>query len=110
MVIARGTDVIQEMKGAGQPPDKVMLQGEKFLFLESFYKGVSNDTQMFDPVGADGTNWQYEFPKPFHGKMLYTINWTTGRYRQRLFNLDQSTDLPAAEGSGKCELIHPPPQ
>jgi hypothetical protein len=44
--------------------------------------------------------------KPFHARMVYSINWATGRYRLQVYALDRSKFIPAAEGSGQCELIH----
>jgi len=57
------------------------------------------------PARQHGRIRAYE---PFHGRMLYTINWATGRYRLQVFDLDKNKDIADAEDSGKCELIHPP--
>jgi hypothetical protein len=109
VVIARGSDVIDEMKKAGEPPDSALSKVAKVLFVEGYYKGViTQKTEMYDPVGTDGTDWDIEFHKPFHGRMLYSINWVTGRYREQVYDLDKNKDVALAEGSGKCELIHPP--
>ncbi len=106
-VISRGSDVIDEMKQAGEPLTKTVLEAKDLLFVETYYKGVSNKTQVYEPVGKDGTDWDIEFGAPIHGRMLYSINWTTGRYRLSVFALDKSKTIPAYSGSGKCELIHP---
>ena len=108
-VISRGTDIIQEMKEAGAPLTKTVLQTKDLLFVETYYKGVSNKTEVYEPVGKDGTDWDIEFGSPLHGRMLYTINWTTGRYRLSVFALDHSKTIPAYESFGKCEVIHPKP-
>jgi hypothetical protein len=108
-VLARGSEIIDEMKKAGEPSDDTMLKAAKFLFVETYYKGVvSNKTEIYEPVGTDGTDFDTEFGKPFHGKMVYIINWVTGRYRLQVFDLDKNKDVAAGEDSGKCELIHPP--
>ncbi len=101
------------MKKAGAAPDKVILQAKKLLFVEMYYKGVSNKTQMYEPVREDGTDWDIEFNAPvrsgvsFHGRMLYSIDWTTGRYSLSVYALDRSKAIPAQQTFGKCELIHP---
>lgn len=106
-VISRGSDIIDEMKKAGATPDKIILQAKDLLFVETYYKGVSNKTEILSPVGKDGTDWDVEFDTPLHGRMLYSLNWATGRYRLFVYDLDKSKATPAAERSGKCELIHP---
>ena len=105
-VISRGSDIIDEMKKAGVTPDKTVLQAKNLLFVETYYKGVSNKTEIFSPVGKDGTDWDLEFASPLHGRMLYSINWTTGRYRLSVYALDRSKAIPAEQRYGKCELIH----
>jgi len=108
-VIARGSDIIDEMKKVGAVPDKSVLQAKSLLFVETYYKGVSNKTQVYEPVGKEGADWGIEFNSPIHGRMLYSINWTTGRYRLMVYALDSSKTVPADEKSGKCEVIHPAP-
>jgi hypothetical protein len=105
-VMARGSDVIDEMKRAGVTPTKAVMAGKNELVVETFYKGVSNKTEIFDPVGTDGTDYDVQFDKPFHGRILYSINWATGRYRMMVYALDHRKALPAYEVSGRCEVIH----
>jgi hypothetical protein len=107
-VISRGTDVLDEMRKAGVKPDKLMIQSRDLLFVETYYKGISNDTAIYDPVGKSGTQWFGEFTSPMHGKIVYSFNWVTGRYRMSVYVLDRSQTVPAKEVFGKCELIHPP--
>ena len=95
------------MKDAGAPIPKVILQGKDVLFVETYYKGVSNKTEVYEPVGKDGTGWDIEFGYPLHGRMLYSINWTTGRYRLSPYALDYNKKVPASQTYGKCEVIHP---
>jgi len=106
-VISRGSDINEEMKEAGAVPDKTVLQARNLLFVETYYEGVSNKTVVYVPVGRDGTDWDIEFNSPIHGRMLYSINWTTGRYRLSVYALDRSKTIPTAQTFGKCELIHP---
>jgi hypothetical protein len=106
-VISRGTDVIDEMKRAGQTPSKIVMQGKGMLFVQTYFKGVANTPIPYDPVvGSEGTEWDIEYGKPFHGRTVYSINWKTGRYRMLVYALDSNKLTPAAEGSGKCEPIH----
>jgi hypothetical protein len=106
-VASRGSDIIDEMKKAGVSPDKVVVQSKNLLFVETYYKGISNKTEVYEPVGKDGTDWEIQFNTPIRGRMLYSINWVTGRYRLSVYALDHSKTIPAAQTFGKCELIHP---
>jgi hypothetical protein len=105
-VISRGSDIIDEMKKAGVTLVETVLQAKHLLFVETYYKGVGNKTETFSPVGKEGTDWDLEFASPFHGRMLYSINWATGRYRLSVYILDRSKATPSEQRYGKCELIH----
>jgi len=107
-VISRGSDIIQEMKDSGHTPEKAVLLAKNELFVQTYYKGVANSLNPYDSVpGKEGTDWDIEFGKPLHGRIVYSINWKTGRYRMLTYALDSNKTLPADESSGKCELIHP---
>jgi hypothetical protein len=107
-IISRGSDIIDEMKKAGHPPEKDVLEAKNVLFVQTYFKGVANSRQPYDPVpGKEGTDWDAEFSKPLHGRIAYLINWKTGRYRMLTYALDYDKSSPAAESSGKCEVIHP---
>lgn len=106
-VISRGSDIIDEMRHAGTKLTKEVLAAKKLLFVQIYFKGVPNETEIYEPVGAEGTDWNALFDRPFKGKIVYSINWATGRYRMRVYSLTHSSAVPAAERSGKCELIHP---
>jgi hypothetical protein len=107
-VISRGGDIIDEMKKAGHTPEKAVLLAKNELFVQTYFKGVANTLQPYDPVpGKEGTDWDIEFGKPLHGRIVYSINWATGRYRMLTYALDSNKTLPAAQSSGKCEPIHP---
>lgn len=107
-VISRGTDIIDEMKQAGHTPEKAVLLAKNELFVQTYYKGVANTLDPYDPVpGKEGTDWDIEFGKPLHGRIVYSINWKTGRYRMLTYALNYNKMVPAGESSGKCEPIHP---
>jgi hypothetical protein len=55
-VISRGSDMIQEMKDAHASLTKDVLRAKDLLFVETYYKGVSNKTEVWEPVGKDGTD------------------------------------------------------
>lgn len=95
------------MKKAGVSPEKAMIQLKNLLFVETYYKGINNETLAYEPIGKDGTDWSIEFGSPIHGKIVYSINWATGRYRMSVYALDHTKTVPAAQKFGKCELIHP---
>lgn len=112
-VIAKGSDVIEHMKNAGNTKGaKALAPAKDSLFVQSYYKGVGSEEYIYEPVKkdtADETNKDYslEFGKPMPGKMVYSINWATGRYLLRVFAFQKSRTIPAEERAGKCELIHP---
>lgn len=106
-VMSRGTDILDEMKKVGHTPEKPVLLAKNELFVQTYFKGVANSLDPYDPVpGKEGTDWDIEFGKPLHGRIVYSINWKTGRYRMLTYALDYNKTQPAYESSGKCELIH----
>ena len=68
------------------------------------------EQELYAPTDMQDSEYFLEFKAPIHGKMVYSINWITGRYRHFVYALDQSKTQPASELSGKCELIHPSAQ
>ncbi len=111
-IVAKVSDVIEMMKKSGETGTKVMLPEKDSLFVMTYYKGVGSEDYLYEAVkrdGADEANKDYsvEFGKPMPGKMVYSINWATGRYLLRVFIFQKSRTIPTTEGSGKCELIHP---
>lgn len=112
-VVAKIADIIDHMKTAGNKAGvKDLEQAKGGLTVETYYKGVSNGTNVFDAQksdvqSGDSKDYSYTFARKNPGKILYSINWATGRYRLRIFMYQKSRTIPAAEGSGKCELIHP---
>ena len=112
MVVAKGSDVIEMKKKAGDLAGSRQLADSKdLLFLQSYYKGVASEEFIYEPakkdVADDNREYSIEFKSPFPDKMVYTINWATGRYLQRVYMYQKSRTIPSKEGSGKCELIHP---
>ena len=111
-VIAKVSDVIDMMKKNGETGMKMMLPAKDSLFVKTYFKGVGSEDYLYEPVKkdvADEVNKDYsiEFKKPMPGKMVYSINWATGRYLLRVFMFQESRTIPAKEGAGKCQLIHP---
>ena len=108
-VVARATDAVRMMKKAGATANAHKLEQSEFkdsLFVQMYYKGVGSGEQIYNASGTEGTDFVIVFSSPIKGKMTYSINWATGRYRRAVYALDQSRTLPALEFSGKCELIH----
>jgi hypothetical protein len=102
--VAKGDDMVAHGLKVPAGTDKERRTFLKSIFVTTYYKGVVNgDTQMFEP---EGTTYSLEAKKPMHVKMVYNINWTTGRYRLLVYALDHNPTVPAGETSGKCELIH----
>jgi hypothetical protein len=100
--------MIEHMKDNGNKAGVKVLQSEKDgLVVETYYKGVSSGVNVFEyDKNDDGSNYSFEFAGKNPGKTQYSINWTTGRYLMRVFMYEKSRAVAAAEGSGKCELIH----
>ena len=106
-VLAKTKDIARAMEANGEPA-KQSEHLEDHLIVHTFFKGVANELQIFDKAnGSSDTEWRSDFAKPFHGRAVYMVNWDTGRYRYLIFALDHSAQMPAAEVSGKCQLIHP---
>ena len=111
-IMAKGSDVIDMMKKNGEKGLKVMLPAKDSLFVKTYYKGVGSEDYLYEPVKKDITDevnkdYSIEFKGPGPGKMVYSINWATGRYVLRVFMFQKSRTIAAAETAGKCELIHP---
>lgn len=109
-VISKVSHVIQAMKETGATAEAKKLGQSQFkddLFVQGYYKGIAAKQQLYEATGTEGTDYSIVFGAPFHGKMTYSINWATGRYRLRVYALDKSKTVPATEAFGKCELIHP---
>lgn len=108
VVMAKIADIVESMKKDGVKPPETMSQMKDSLLVQAFSKGVApSDGEIYERVPGTESTYDVEFMKPLHGRMVYAINWLTGRYRQQLFQLDQSKTVPTNSGSGKCELIHP---
>ena len=108
VVVAKIARMIEHMKQAGETPGKELYEAKDDLFEQSYHKRVATSQgDLYTHVGKDGTNYDLEFMKPFHGRVVYSITWLTGRYRYLLYELDHSKTLRAVESSGKCEVIHP---
>jgi hypothetical protein len=115
-VIAKVGDIIKDMEKANDAASvKTMALLKNDLFVKTYYKGVGSEDYIYEAANESQTddNREYfiEFKGPSPGKMVYSINWTTGRYLLRVYMFQKSRVVPSADGAGKCELIHPsPPQ
>jgi hypothetical protein len=108
-VMSTTDSILQRMKRSGESISRAMAQEMKGgLSVQTYFKGVANKVIIYDEEknteGADHT-YSIEFGSPFHGKMVYQINWTTGRYRLKVLAANKA--VPASEAAGQCELIHP---
>ncbi len=112
-VVAKVSDVIEHMKKNNDTVGIKELQATKeSILLETYYKGVSSGSNVFYPekredTFGDNKDYGFEFAGKHPGKMVYSINWATGRYLQRVYMFEKSRSIATKEGSGKCELIHP---
>ncbi len=106
-VVSTTQDVVDAMTRSGYTKGaKTIAKYGDGLFVRTYYKGVANgDPRLYDKVGNE---YRLDFDAPIHhGRMVYKINWKTGRYRFQVYARDYNKNLPASERSGKCELIHP---
>jgi hypothetical protein len=106
-VVIASEDVVNEMTLSDDKEGlKQVAKAGVGLFVRTYYKGVENgDTDFYKKVEGE---YRLDLDAPIHhGRMVFIINWKTGRYRLKVYALDVNKDLPAIEGSGKCELIHP---
>jgi len=109
-VIAKTRDIEKKIAANSKIGAKPKPQVGEFLAVKTYFKGVASDTTLYEKMDkVSDERWSLEFKSPLHGKTVYLINWATGRYRLLVFALDHSKTVPAAEISGKCELIHPEP-
>jgi hypothetical protein len=112
-VVAKIADMMDQMKKSGNKTGaKELALAKDGLTVESYYKGVGSGTNIFDLVkredsNGDSKDYSYEFGGKTQGKIVYSINWATGRYLMRVYMYQQSRHIAANEGSGRCELIHP---
>lgn len=111
-VVAKVVDVIEHMKQNGEKASENLQAARNSLIVETYYKGVSSGTKIFDLTKrhdsfGDSKDYSFEFGGKHPGKMLYSINWATGRYLLRVYMYEKSGTVASAEGSGRCELIHP---
>jgi len=105
--MAKGADMVADSMKVPTGTEKERKTFLKSIFVRTYYKGVANgDLGMFEPVGTEGTAYSLEANKPMHVKMVYNVNWTTGRFRLQVYALEHSSTVPAGETSGRCELIH----
>jgi hypothetical protein len=105
--MAKGADMVADGMKVPAGTEKERKTFLKSIFVKTYYKGVANgDVEVFEPSGTEATAYSLEANKPMHLKMVYNVNWTTGRYRLLVYALDHSSTIPAGENSGKCELIH----
>jgi hypothetical protein len=111
-VVARVSEVMEDMKKEGDAAGvKTLVLAKDSLLVKTYYKGVGSDDYIYDPVKKvqmdDSKEYFIEFKAPLPGKMVYSINWATGRYLLRVFAFQKSRTIPASERAGKCERIHP---
>jgi hypothetical protein len=106
-VVAAAEDVLEEMARSGNKEDLKTMSKDKVgsgLFVHTYYKGVANGDPLFYDKVDDG--YRIDITAPIHDRLIYKINWKTGRYLFQQYLLDHSKTVPVSEYSGKCELIH----
>jgi hypothetical protein len=70
-VVAKTKDVEKMMAANSKAGAKPKPLGGEDLAVQSFFKGVSSGTQIYDKVDKDSDEkWSLEFKSPLHGKMV----------------------------------------
>jgi hypothetical protein len=106
VIVSAKVDAVDRMaRSRDEKGVKLAAKTGEGLFVRTFYKGVETGDIVFYNKVEGG--YRLEFKSPLHGRMVYLINWKTGRYRLQVYDLDTSKVMPSEEISGKCELIHP---
>jgi len=111
-IIAKVSAVIEDVKKTGNTSSlKKLMRAKDSLLVQTFYKGVASNGYIYDPVKKDQTDehrdYSMEFKSPKPGRMVYSINWTTGRYLLRMYIFQKSRTIPVKEETGRCEPIYP---
>ena len=114
-IVSANADVIEAIKNDDKPIIRekagILRTLEKagdVLWVQTFNRGVSNNESPdpFDKMENDPGYYRDFTKDPIkHGRIVFSINWSTGRYRFKVYDLDYSV-VPAMEMPGKCELIH----
>ena len=109
-VVAKTKDMEKQIAANSKIGAKPKPLSGEFLTVQIYFKGVASDTTLYEKMDKDSDErWSQEIKSPLRGKIIYLINWATGRYRLLVFAFERSKTVPAGEYSGKCELIHPAP-
>jgi hypothetical protein len=74
------------------------------LYVHTYRNGVLKQQAIYEKTDH---GYELESGAPLHGKMVYRINWSTGRFTLELYAPDHDKNAPASQISGKCELIDP---
>jgi hypothetical protein len=117
IVLAKIDDMMEQMTKAGKADwiedgIKILSEFKGDVMVETYRKGVSGGRDVFEVARRDNSStpeseYSYEYAGESPGRILYSIHWTTGRYRLKVYSYGKSKVLPVAESSGKCELIRP---
>jgi hypothetical protein len=107
-VVSTTDSIAERMKANGDLEGANLVGKFHGLSVQTYNKGVANGKPiLYDAVEGEDGQYQIDFDAPIkNGRMVYLINWKTGRYRLKVFALAKSKDIPVAETAGKCELIH----
>jgi hypothetical protein len=106
-VVAKVSTVIDILKGTDNPVAKDMLPYKNDILVQTYTKGVAlGKAEVYEHVAKTDSDYELVFMKPMHGRIVFSFNWLTGRYRWTLYDLDHNKDVATHDRSGKCELIH----
>lgn len=117
VVLAKVDDMMDHMRKMGnvewiEDGINILSQFKDGLMVENYRKGVSGGRNVFEVANsgrafANRKDYSYEYAGDTPGKIVYSINWVTGRYRLKVYAYEKSKVLPAAEVTGKCEQLLP---
>lgn len=100
-------DIEAEAKKSGDIAAVQRMQGrENDLVFDPYNKGIEAGLQFFYQDKAESNSYSMTITSPFKGKITYTINWSTLRFRVLLVSSGKHVPQPL-DVTGRCELIHP---
>jgi hypothetical protein len=101
---------VGDLKASAESGDTAAIQTmqgrENDLVFLPYNKGIEAGLQFFYYQRSEQNSYTEEITTPFKGKMTYTFNWSTLRFR--LFVISSGKHVPPPlEITGKCEVIRP---
>jgi hypothetical protein len=106
-IMSKVSDIEADAKQSGDSAAVRTMQGrENDLVFDPYNKGIEAGLQFFEQDKADPNAYSRIIKSPFTGKITYTFNWNTLRFRVVVISSGKHVPAPL-DLTGKCELIQP---